>query len=296
METIEVDTHGTLVWEQTIYQTQQLTDSNGRAPETVVARQISDSLDSLGVDHRIHYDFAPVSMATQNPVCENQLSVAGGRTVGEPDLHDGPALRDAPLLPDWNDYLNVDAPMVAKDSNLLLTDYDGGGCSITDGHVAVSGAAPIANDPGYVENDDTTWGHAVWRAMHEVAHNMNFDHYEHPGMAWNGGGFYHMTPFGPPDLARAADQNLCGEDMEERQEDAPMYELYYHDCVYDYMQIAAGGGGGGNGDGGNGGGGGGDQTPGGPDEAGFLRGNPALIFVLGLLAAAAIQQARKIRN
>lgn len=214
---IRVARHGGTPWTQTIYQTDALTGANGRIPERVVSRQLSAALDDLAIDHVIRFEFEPFDSPTEDVSCDQETS----------------------SLSPFMDFLSGPAPVVALDSNLLLTNAAGGGCAVVNnpdirGNAGVSAGGNIDQDPGVRIMEDTTrWGGNVSAALHEVGHNMGFPHDPHPGWGANVGGRWNRTP-----TTAANDvENLCGEFIEARAHNAVNNHLYYNDCVAAHMLV-----------------------------------------------------------
>lgn len=247
MKTIVVDRNGGIPWTQTIYQTQQLTNENGRAPERVVARQVSSSLDDIGVDHVIHYDFPPVSIATQRPNCSLPPE-AHSVDVGDPT--DGPLISDPPqdssvdiaghrsARVEFEEYLFQNEAVEAVDSNLILTTSNDGGCATVGGNTASAGGGGIESDPGelLVRGRDER-DRSIHSAMHEIAHNMGNSHEENAGMSWNGPEYWHTTPAAARNSAFDVMENMCGESVGPRDRQSFIDELYYHDCQAAQMEV-----------------------------------------------------------
>lgn len=253
-EVHRVATHGGTPWIQTVYQTQTLTNQNGRAPEDVFVRQLSASLDELGVDHEIHYNFTPVAVSSQVAHCVSGSSEAdwrapsggavdrGAGRVGDPPFSDRPSppgVRAGHALDDFDVFIDQRAPVIAPDSNILLTAAPGGGCAWTNGNTATAGMGDVTHDPGErvlagkpLERDP--WAGGVHAALHELGHNMGYGHRGGGGLAWNNDvrGYWNRTP-----TAAAIYSNACGEAMPARLHDNVSYHLYYHDCVGETMDI-----------------------------------------------------------
>lgn len=197
-------------WEMTIYSTDSLRSKNGLAPERVVARQIAESFSRHNRDILLEFDFPDVSLGTNSPTCGDGLVVFGN-------------------------YLSSgNAPRVAADSNLCLMDAPGGGCADIGGNAAVMGVNHIILDPGLMESGTERLHANTLGAMHEVGHNMGWQHEPHPGVARNSAdGYWEKTPtVGNDDTT-----NMCNEAIPARQHQSVRRILIYHDCVFDHMQI-----------------------------------------------------------
>lgn len=215
-EEIRVARHGGTPWAQTIYQTRKLTAANGYIPQRVVARQLSAALDGLGIDHVIRFGFRAFDAPTEDTGCGN----------------------DAAIEP-WMDFLENEAPVVSMDSNLLITNADGGGCGVVDntevrGNAGVGPGGNIDTDPGaFIEMEASRWGSNVSACLHEVGHNMGFVHDPHPGWADNIGSAWHRTPTN----SAAGINNLCGVAIPPRNKSSVVNHLYYNGCVAEHLLI-----------------------------------------------------------
>lgn len=243
MKTTRVDSYGGVPWEQTIYQTEVLTQTHGRVPEDVVARQVSAGLDDLGVDHVIHYGFDPVPASTEDPGCSSGSPVSspppevdrGNVTISDTGPR-GPAPVGA--LGEFEQYLGLDGLVATQDSNMLLTDQaGGGGCAHVGGNVCVAGAGSIHTDTGgRIMRGREDIHDSISAAMHEVTHNMGSRHSGgNFGLAWNGDVYWHRTPSAA--VFNQISENACGEDIPGRDRQDFMDELWYPDCVGGAMEV-----------------------------------------------------------
>lgn len=242
---IRVDDYGGTPWTQTIYQTVELTNQNDRNPENVVARQLTESLRDLGIDHVIDYGFDAVPVDSQNPLCPDEACPTTATTsglvdfgVGEQEWGHQPQTT-AFARCDWTEYLDTSAPVVAEDSNLLLTNNDGGGCASVGGNYGVAGASGTDSDPGdrIVQGNDD-WAIGVTSALHEIGHNMGNGHADHAGYSWNSEQYWHRTPYGPADDPSGQEKtNRCGETIPSKQHSETMHMLYFWDCQAQHMSI-----------------------------------------------------------
>lgn len=241
-----VTSYGGRPWIQTIYQSVKLTNAQGKTPETVVARQMSEALDRLGIDHEVHYGFDPVPVSTEQAYCGSSSAVAvgdqthidtGRGIIGDPPLSGDPNPTSTSALGEFSTYVNEEAPKAAADSNALLTNVDGGGCAWVGGRSAVAGATHIGTDPGeFVPHTEPNndWGGNVYAAIHEIGHNMGFAHEDNAGMSFNDheNEWWWQSPMGTPDTV-----NRCDEQIPPKQYVPIAYLLEYHDCVAQAIEI-----------------------------------------------------------
>lgn len=261
-----VHDHPGPTWMQTIYQTTDLTLQNGRVPAAVIARQLHTSLDELAINHEIYWSFpTTVSVSTQQAVCGEPEGAAfraasvrhsavdpGQGRVGDPPFDGTATFTTEDALPEFVTFLNSDAPMVTKDSNLLVTAAPrGGGCAFVGGNAGVVGGHDITSDPGERvirrrRGTDGGWGGNVSAALHEIGHNMGYAHEDAAGWAWNQTispdptlpASWHRTPYGPDiPIGESGYTNRCGETIGTRFGSDIVDELYYHDCVADTIEI-----------------------------------------------------------
>lgn len=227
-------------WEQSIYQTTDLYGVNDRTPERIVARQLSHALDQLGINHRIHYGFPP----------RDSEKFDKRSTCGE---HDGK--RSGYYR--WRRWIDQEKiPFVARDSNMLIMETGSGGCGALGGNVCTTPGKYISRDPGEpITAEDSRWAMNISACLHEVGHNMGFEHDPHPGYGYNDDTLGKW--FRTPNQNANPVTNLCGEQIERRQYNQIVSVLEYNDCVANHISITnkesigIGGGGGGGDDGSN---------------------------------------------
>lgn len=215
------------VAEITIYTTQALYDKDGWAPARSVGNYLAGSLREHGVSHDILFDLGPIQIPSQNTDCGTDDTPASAHDYWKGELNNS----------DGHPDVIGDTYTTRKDSNLLLTDWPGGGCGETHplGNVATSGAAgfgstvkewpgPPATEPGI---------NRIYPAMHEVAHNFGYSHpgdgSESGGEGWYEGFIWHQTPATPV----PGNTNVCGVSTPERYdpEDGVVNHLHYSDCT-----------------------------------------------------------------
>lgn len=206
--------HDTPPFEVAVYRTDALDSHRGQLPEEEVVRHIAQALDGIGVSYRIYADFGAVPLGNQ---------ATGTCQEGEDAYYD------------WLDYLEMEAPFIAADTNLCLTDQNGGGCAGVDGNAAVAGANQITETRliQQADEDDQQAGN-LYAALHELGHNMGWGHDPHPGDAFNDGFFWNRTPCVG---STTATSNLCGQPIEPEESLNRLNILLYDDCVADEMNV-----------------------------------------------------------
>ena len=199
-------------FEVAIFQTSDLTSKNGRIPEEMLARQLLVTFQENDRDLRIIRDHATIPIANLPSGCKK-------------DQYDG--------FNAWVDYTTTNNVPLAADSNILLMDEGGGGCGGLNGNLCVAPAAHIDERRSFFHAGGDRWSRNMLGCMHEIGHNMGFRHKPHAGRGWNQNGKWHKTPT----VASNGTDNLCGEFIESRQNNQVFRHLYYHDCVFDEMNI-----------------------------------------------------------
>lgn len=205
--------------EISIRETAHLASTHKDHPEEQVCAYVERAFDRLNLPYRIVCDLPPVD--------------------GIPAPGEGKKAQ----LDAFSEQLNADdgLPHVCKDSNLLLTDRDGGGLSWAGMKGAIGPAGTLDQSYDMAEwvtpNDPR---HCVFGCLHEIGHNMyaRGGHDNGWGRAWtdvdeDGGQVWYRTPMATPD-----DHNACGEFNEPRPNGAQKRDcLYYADCARDEMKI-----------------------------------------------------------
>lgn len=218
-----------------IFQTKTLTENNDRHPETVIERFLENAFDQHDVEYDITRGFDPVDTDREQSGCGEHSA-----------------------LGEWGDLLpEMDDEKTAKDSNVLLTNSSGGGCSYIGGWACTAPASAIDRDLEYVKNGREKIHWHIYSTLHEVGHNLGARHdhdkemsgKQHRGTAWNEDpltlfgvpldflptirGYYHKTP----NVGGYDSINDCGEDIPARKYDAQVAELWYHDCAVEKFDI-----------------------------------------------------------
>jgi hypothetical protein len=138
------------VVEVSIYQTEDLSEGNGRTPESVVAKHLEQAFERAGLNYRIEY---------------------GHKTTFDPPMK----TNDIENLRWWSDK----SPEHAKDSNILLYDAKGGGRGYVGGKNCIAGVNRIRDDVD--ASPVCTKGRKgqcrnIRAALHEVGHNLKGRH------------------------------------------------------------------------------------------------------------------------
>lgn len=199
--------------EVAIYQSDTVTDKNSRHPETVVARFLAQALDRIQVNYSITYGY--------------------GKTINDTD--------DRISTDSLNWYQRTDVPYVAKDANMLILNAVGGGLTRVGGKWGVMPGRYITYDADYVRSSTSPLHHNIHDCLHETGHALGswHDHdsdspgKQHPGMAWNGRGYWHRTP----NVAGNGHPNACGQHIPVRKNEAVWWELWYNECFKEYIDI-----------------------------------------------------------
>lgn len=190
-------------------------DRNGRAAEHTVVQYLAHALQQAGRNYEIDFNFP----------------------IQEPDLEETKRLGKQELYDWWRSQVNGDPEFEPrKDSNLLLTDREGGGLGAIGGWVAIT---PARNISEYARHEWTGTGEDgqvrnTYATLHECSHNLGMQHNPHWGNGWNDGGKWHRTIT----VSANGVKNLCGEWVEKRQHDREVRYLFYHDCALEHFEIS----------------------------------------------------------
>lgn len=209
----------------------ELAEKGKSHPERQFVKYLRRALDRLDIRYAIKWDFQPVELPRieDGATKKEQLDVWTNALNGEGD---------------WSESIKG----VCKDSNLVLTDRDGGGMSYPKMKGALApGAVYEAHDHRRVENgeselrktvnpdeDEHTW----FGALHEFAHNISEhggSHKQSAGKVWHDENqkIWYRTPTGTPGAI-----NLCGH---ENAPAKPEWEkqdcLYLADCMRKHLLI-----------------------------------------------------------
>jgi hypothetical protein len=194
----------------------ELAEKGKSHPERQYVKYLNRALDRLNIPYAIKWDFAPVEVPR----------IDEGATKSE-------------QLDAWSDKLNGDNTVdgVCKDSNILLTDRDGGGMSYGKMKGAIApGAVYEPYDQMRAEKDEPElqeWvlpdddEHTWFGALHEFVHNVSTHGGQHKqafGKVWHDteNEVWYRTPSGTP-----GEINLCGN------ENAPAKGNWEkRDCLY----------------------------------------------------------------
>lgn len=205
--------------EISIRATAHLASKHKHHPEQQVRKYVERAFERLNLPYRIVSDLPPVE----------GIPAPGEGTDAQLDA--------------FSDQLNADDPLpaVCKDSNLLLTDRDGGGRSFLGMKGAVGPGGTLDQQCDMAEwasPDDPR--HCIFGCLHEIGHNLSrrAGHDNGWGQAWtdvasSGGQFWYRTPMATPD-----DHNACGEWNAPRPDGSAKRDcLYYADCAREEMKI-----------------------------------------------------------
>lgn len=203
--------------EVSVRQTEHLSAKAKGHPERQVAQYLARAFKRLDIPYKVVYDFEPLQ--------------------DFPEPSEGKKVQ----LQTFSDRMNASDPIpgVMKDSNLLLTDRDGGGMAWPKLKGCIGPGGTLTEDfemAEWVTPDDAR--HCVYGCLHEVAHNIGThgnDHQVSFGRVWQNDDAkaWYRTPTGTPGAL-----NLCGDENDSRN---PNYEkrdcLYYADCARDHLLI-----------------------------------------------------------
>lgn len=208
----------------TVYSTENLKSTNGRAPERAAATYVANAFDAIDVSVRVHYDLPVQSPPTEDAGC-------GGGTA----------------LSWWQQrVVDDDLPLAAPaetGSNVLLTADETGGCGAVCGRSAVAPGGPITAEPSYevVGTGMDQW--ALHVVLHEVSHNFCSEHdaddvkdgNQHYGMAYNDSsrGLWVRTP----EVAGAGVANACGNHVFAPTFERIGYRQAFTECFRRHMKI-----------------------------------------------------------
>lgn len=265
---------GSEVIEATFRVSAELYNQFGQAPARAAAEWIGGALELRDISHDLLYDFEPIDVPTEKAVCFSSFDTDG--TVSDnPCRTDGCNSLDCCTMEQaipsahiwWNAIFNdsqgaqnrIDAFndhygtnfraegehfTGRKDSNLLLTDANGGGCAFTRGNVGAVGAGLLYQERDYSPevNDDLYTG-GIWTVMHEFGHNMGYSHPRDEcgdkvgGSCENGSntdnlldGYWYATPCCASQNA-APCTNRCGFLNPKRTDENRMWRPYYTGCT-----------------------------------------------------------------
>lgn len=200
-----------------IRSTRVLRERNGRYPEWMVARFLSEVLDRAGYNYDITWGYED----SMDPPSEQSI-------CGEDSAFGW-----------WAAQVNRRNVPVAPDSNILITDAESGGCGIVGGNVCTVPGRHLDHHERYRESGTSMFDNNVHGALHEFAHNMHIDHDEDKetpgnqttGIGWNEGGRWHQTPgYGVPDEDLPT-TNFCGEPIPQKGSDEIEYHHYFTECT-----------------------------------------------------------------
>lgn len=190
-------------WSVGIWQSQSLTDRGGRVPEEVAIETIEKAFDHGGLEVEIDAGNDPVSLgANQTPTCS------------------GPVF----------DYWFSERSHPSNRSNVLLTDFGGGGCASVGGSGAVVGAGHLTDTVEHAWS--RSWsrvGVSLFALLHELAHNAGYTHEEPTGFAYEIGDEIHVSPA----TTWAVDDPApsCGGDHPDIDPQRQVFHLYYSPCT-----------------------------------------------------------------
>jgi hypothetical protein len=196
-----------------IWQSENLTDEHGRAPEHTIAANLAGAMERSFINYNIEFGFE-----TQTPPSED----VRGETPGW-----------------WRSKRENDEIDQAEHSNLLLLNHIGGGG--TYGISSVVGCGRISE---YIPHQRYGRGGAhgnIHAALHEVMHNRDLSHdmeenkegKQHPGLGWNEDNEWYYTPSNSGNDA----DNACGEYIPERENDDRVFVHAYTPCFREMIDI-----------------------------------------------------------
>ena len=115
-------------------------------------------------------------------------------------------------------------------SNLLLTDFGGGGCAAVGGSSAMAGGADLADEVDHAwQRPWSRVGMSLFAILHELAHNAGYAHAEPTGFAYEIGDEIHVSPA----TTWAVDDvhSSCGGDHPDIDPRRQIFHLYYSPCT-----------------------------------------------------------------
>ena len=204
-----------------IYQSRQLTQNAGRAPEQMCAKALRFALDEAGVDYDIRSGFRILDPPGQDfAACKNPaLGWFRKRVRGNAG----------------------DLRYAGNDANILLVDDNSGGCSYAPGLAGLVGANDLSDVRPMVAtttstDDDYGYYRTLYAFLHEVGHQMGAEH--NPSFegekrvfakAWRDEqGIFHKHP----NYGGGGFNNACGEPVAiQRPDDTVTLHLTYNDCA-----------------------------------------------------------------
>jgi len=209
-----------------VYQSTISYEYNNELPAKVAATYLAGALKKTPYGYEIHYGFEPLDTPTERSGC-------GAR------------------LYDW--FRDQDLPLEAKDSNVLITNSNSGGCGLVGGKYCTGPGGDITRDMIYTEEGTGDAHNDLHAILHEVGHNLGAFH-DHDGdqegkQHWGYGENRPHTWFGfhfpwmggdwfrTPCVAGNGAPNECGEWIEEREYESVIHGQYYHDCAVERFDI-----------------------------------------------------------
>lgn len=188
--------------ELAIYQTRDLVGMNGRIPEQMVALHAAEAFDRAGYDYRITYNHVALDSPSETAVCGDDCPLSWLRDEG----------------------MAGNLPNHAKDSNLLITSADGGGCGYVGGTYATAPGGEIDYSSGLsLEGTDSRQSNFL-ACIHEIGHNLGLHHND--GMAWVEGDDWVKTP-----MVDQKGSNNCGEPVPYENDLQRVNRLEFADCA-----------------------------------------------------------------
>lgn len=144
--TYESDTGLSDQIEISFYQTENLAERRGGAPERMMAKQLAYTLDEAGFDYKIEYGYDRLF----DPPTENAIDVLGW----------------------WID----NSPEDSQHCNMLLTDKRGGGASFPNGKNQTHGQNRTKRLAEAKSRCNTSQCRNIWGGIHEFCHGQGGHH------------------------------------------------------------------------------------------------------------------------
>lgn len=214
-----------------IRQTPALTDNNDRHPERTVAKYVAAAFDDAGYSYDVSFGYDPFDTGVEKSVCGDDSAYV-----------------------EWSEAVfGRDVADLAKDSNILLTNAEGGGCGAVGGPVSTAPGYHIDETVDVKPSGSSSIQYNINTSLHEITHNLGLGHdlrddvsgQQYTGLGWNEPltiygytipwfGTWHETP---NFSGGAPTTNFCGQDIPERKYDTIVYHQRFTECTADNFEV-----------------------------------------------------------